>query len=178
MTANKSSLHSRTGRLLHWATSALLIYGFVRNGEVTSALADPEKMRIEVIFASVLSVLFIVRYLWMQTANDGPTRLPREAPNWERVASKIVHVGLYVGVALVILTGYAIAYFAEQDGAPLRAVIVAHNAAAHTTLLLMIIHVAGALWHWLVRRDGVWQSMLWKRKQSAIQSATAQNSSR
>ena len=27
-------------------------------------------------------------------------------------------------------------------------------------MLVIVIHIVGALWHWVVRKDGVWEAMI------------------
>ncbi|MGI9355142.1 MAG: cytochrome b [Rhizobiaceae bacterium] len=151
--------HTRIGRWLHWGTTALLFYGFVRNGEITDPLNNPEAMQTEVLFAIGLGALFVWRFVFMRLANGGSTRLPATAPRWERFASHTVHLGTYLGVAAIILTGLAIALTSSTGGFPLSVAFAAHDGSVFVTALLIVIHIAGALWHWLIRRDGVWQAM-------------------
>jgi len=42
----------------------------------------------------------------------------------------------------------------------LRGMLSVHVKASSLLMLLIVVHIAGALWHWLVRKDGVWQSMV------------------
>lgn len=63
------------------------------------------------------------------------------------------------------MTGLFIALFATINSVvPLRVSIFAHNAFAHALMPVIVIHIAGALWHWLVRRDGIWRAMMSLRK--------------
>jgi len=54
-----------------------------------------------------------------------------------------------------------------RSGAPLPATFdeyptfVAHGWIASVLAILIGLHVLGALWHWLVRRDGVMRRMGW-----------------
>ncbi len=152
--------HTRMARMLHWGTTLLLLYGFIRNGEFTDPLNNPDAMQLEVLFAIGLGALFAVRFVFMNRSNGGTSRLPASAPRWERVSSHVVHLGTYLGVAAIILTGLAIALTSSIGGLPLQTALAAHDGAVHVTALLIVIHIAGALWHWLIRRDGVWQAMV------------------
>jgi len=75
--------HTRTGRWLHWGTTALLFYGFIRNGEFTDPLNDPAAMQVEVLFALLLGALFVWRFVFMhrQTEGAAASLLPHRAGN-------------------------------------------------------------------------------------------------
>ncbi len=156
---NKANAHGLSARMLHWSTAGILLYGYIRNAEVTNALNDPEAMTREVWFAIALGVLFAARFVWMEFFNGGASRLPAHAPRWEHVLSRFAHYGIYVGVAAIILTGLGIAYFASGAPTSLAIMLGLHEFATAVTALLIFTHIAGALWHKFVRRDGVWESM-------------------
>ena len=164
--------HHRLTRLLHWTTSGLLIYGIARNGEVTGALFDEKAMSREVIYFLLLGVLFIAQFIWIEFLGGG-SRLPKDAPLWEHRASRIAHIGVYMLVAYMIFTGLAIAYatpgtvvFLDGQGRAttndpfLSSLLFAHFVGSRLLFLLLTIHVAAALWHWIVRKDGIWESMI------------------
>ncbi len=157
--ANTANIHGRTARMLHWSTAGILLYGYIRNAEVTNALNDPEAMTREVWFAIALGVLFAARFVWMEFFNGGASRLPEHAPRWEHVLSRFAHYAIYVGVAAIILTGLGIAFFATGASLMLTIMTGLHEFATGATALLIFAHIAGALWHKIIRRDGVWESM-------------------
>ncbi len=100
---------------------------------------------------------------------------PEEAPGWEGIAARAVHLLLYALMALVPLTGLAIALSARTPfnvaglfelpnllaGFGLRkALEEVHEVLANLTFGAVVLHVAATLWHAVIRRDGVLRRML------------------
>ena len=70
--------------------------------------------------------------------------------------------GLYASVFAIVLSGLgiALAYSTPAfSGLFLTAVIGLHEISLTATTLLLVAHIGGALWHKIVRRDGVMESM-------------------
>ena len=158
--------HGRVAKFLHWSTAGLLAYGYLTGVENIAQLADPTLFATEIAFALVLGLAFLCRYLWMRLVN-GPTRLAVEAPKWERLLSKAAHNGIYIGVAAIVLSGLAIAYGYATPALGtwfVFAMTELHEFSLAATAVLLLSHVAGAVWHKLVRRDGIWESMLPARR--------------
>ena len=156
--------HGFVTRGIHWVSILLLGYGYLKGVDSVRQLADPALLRSEVIFASILGFVFLVRLFWTQKVG-GATRLPQEAPWWEHLASRTVHYGLYASVFAIVGTGFGIAYgVTSQSLGNLYMDIVteAHEAALVVLPLLILIHIVGALWHKVIRRDGVLESMTGK----------------
>lgn len=153
--------HGFVTRGIHWLSILLIGYGYLKGLDNVNQLADPALLRFEVIFASALGALFAVRMLWTQKIG-GATRLPAHAPKWEHMASRTVHYGLYASVFTIVGTGLAIAYAytsAFLGDLFIGAMIGLHEAALAVLPLLILSHIAGALWHKVIRRDGVLESM-------------------
>ncbi len=111
-----------------------------------------------------MGLLFAFRLFWTRKIG-GATRLPQEAPSWEHVASRAVHCGLYGAVFTIVGTGLAIAYAYASPvlgDAFINMTIDIHEAALTVLPVLILTHVAGALWHKVTRRDGVLESMTGK----------------
>ncbi len=156
--------HGFVTRGIHWLSLLMIAYGYYKGLDNVNQLADPALLRFEVIFAAGLGLLFALRLIWTQKI-VGATRLPQEAPQWERFGSRMVHYGLYASVFTIVGTGLAIAYAYTSTvlgGVFIRAMIAVHEAALAVLPLLILVHVAGALWHKVVRRDGVLESMTGK----------------
>ena len=156
--------HGFVTRGIHWVAAGLLGYGYLKGLDDMSQLADPAKLQFEVIYALVLGALFLIRLLWTRLVG-GTTRLPGDAPRWEHFASRLVHIGLYASVFLIVLTGLGIAVgYATPvlGGIFLTAMIGLHEVALMAMPMLLVAHIAGALWHKFVRRDGVLESMTGK----------------
>ncbi|MDJ0823131.1 MAG: cytochrome b/b6 domain-containing protein [Paracoccaceae bacterium] len=153
--------HGFVTKSIHWISAGLLGYGYLKGLDSVSQLADPALLQFEITFALALGALFLLRLLWTKRV-AGTTRLPAEAPRWEHMASRAVHAGLYVGVFGIVLSGLGIAlgYVTPMlGGLFLTAMIGLHEVALAVLPLLLVAHIAGALWHKLARRDAVLESM-------------------
>src|SRR5690606_37559782 len=122
---------------------------------------------------TLIGVLVIVRIAWALRNKDN--RPPAPQPPTLGLLARAGHVALYVALALMPLTGISImignGYGLEAFGiqlVPAGAEIpwlaafggVIHSPLAWLLVLLVIGHAGAALWHGLVRRDGVLQRML------------------
>lgn len=153
--------HGFVTRGIHWVSAGLLGYGYLKGLDDVSQLAEPGLLQFEVTFAVLLGALFLARLVWTKRF-AGATRLLKDAPRWEHAASRAVHMGLYAGVFAIVLSGLGIAlgYTAPAlGGLFLTAMIGLHELALAALPMLLLVHVMGALWHKLVRRDGVLESM-------------------
>lgn len=156
--------HGFVTKTIHWLSAGLIAYGYYKGLNNVSQLADPALLRFEVSFALLLGALFLVRLFWTK-GNAGTTRLPRDAPRWEQGASKAVHIGLYLLVFGIVLSGLAIALgysVPALSGLFLTIMIGLHEVVLTLLPIFLLIHIAGALWHKTVRRDGVLESMTGK----------------
>ena len=156
--------HGFVTRGIHWLSILMIGYGYLKGLDSVNQLADPAVFRLEVIFAAALGILFAFRLFWTQKV-AGATRLPQEAPWWEHLGSRVVHYGLYGGVLAIVGTGFAIAisYARPVLGRGFtNAMVELHEVALAILPLLILIHIAGALWHKVIRRGGVLESMTGK----------------
>lgn len=156
--------HGFVTRGIHWLSLLMIGYGYLKGLDSVNQLADPALLRFEVIFASALGLLFAFRLFWTQKIG-GASRLPQDAPKWEHLASRSVHYGLYGSVFAIVGTGFAIAYgYASPllGGQFTSAIIEVHEVALGVLPILILVHIAGALWHKIIRQDGVLESMTGK----------------
>ncbi|MBT8459332.1 MAG: hypothetical protein HKP37_03080 [Boseongicola sp.] len=156
--------HGFVTRGIHWISILLIGYGYLKGLDNVDQLADPALWQFEVVFASGMGLFFLFRLFWTQMV-AGATRLPQAAPKWEHAASRTVHYGLYGSVFTIVGSGLAIA-FAYRSAVLgdwfINATIAIHEAALAVLPVLIATHVAGALWHKVIRRDGVLESMTGK----------------
>ncbi len=153
--------HGFVTRGIHWVSAALIGFGYLKGLDSVSQLADPAVLRFEVLYALGIGALFAVRFAWTKYV-AGPTRLPSDAPGWERQASRAVHIGLYVSVFGIVLSGLGIALaysVPAMGGLMMGAMVGLHEVFLTLMPILLAAHVAGALWHRAVRNDGVLESM-------------------
>lgn len=155
--------------VLHWL-SALLILGALLGGTFNMANvpnSDPAKLatlRMHMIVGIAILLLIGLR-LVVRARKAMPQRLDSGGPVLNRIASG-THHALYLlviamalsGLALAAASGLGAALFA---GAPLPESFhgfgarAAHGLLAKLLMLLIGLHVVAALWHAVVKRDGI-----------------------
>jgi cytochrome b561 len=169
----KAMAHGYTSRAFHWLGGALLAYAFIENGERTRVLTNPNAMRRDVILAIIISAVFLARAVWVYFFRGG-SRLPVDAPRWERLATKLSFLSIYGLLTTSVTTGFLIAYLRpgveiEQirrrtriHDAAFRSLVDFHAGISNFLLFLIYAHIAYGIWHWIVREDGLWESMTGK----------------
>lgn len=127
-----------------------------------------------------LGALILVRLLWRLVHRAPP--LPITLPGWQRVAAKSSHVLLYICMVTMPLTGYLgssftkypILYFGMRlphwgwDAPALKELCSqVHLATVVIFIALIALHIAAALKHLLIDRDGIFERMWsWRRASS------------
>lgn len=122
--------------------------------------------------ASILFVI-VLRFLWRLAS---PVTVSSELSGWEKSVSRATHLILYALVLAMTILGWAAAnyrgwtvnLFGLIPLPPLAAKGTAwaheagdiHNILVYVLLAFIVLHVAGALYHYVIRRDRVMQRML------------------
>jgi len=122
---------------------------------------------------AVILFVIVLRLLWRMAF---PVPLPAAMPRWERLFSSVTHWALYALVLAMTLLGWAAASSRGWDVKlfgilPLPALAAKgahwgheagdiHNVLVYVLLGFIALHVAGALYHYVVKRDLVLQRML------------------
>lgn len=162
--------HGLATRVFHWVGGALLAYAFIENGERTRVLFNPAAMHRDVILGAVIGLVFLMRPVWVYLFRGG-SRLPTDAPRWEKALTWIPQLSIYASLAAVLASGFLIAYLApgahifrarrrlRTDNPLLAGTIRFHVGVSDFLLLLVYAHIAISLWHWFFREDGLWESM-------------------
>ena len=177
--------YDRVAIALHW-TIALAILGLLVLGTVMVRIAPGSSLKFELyqLHKSVgftVLVLSIVRLLWRLTHPAPP--LPATLKPWEAVLARVTHIGFYVLMLAVPLSGWmmvsasvwnfptvifgtftlphlpVLSTLAEKK--PVEdALKEVHEWLAIGMFALFLLHVAGALKHQLILRDGTLARML------------------
>ncbi len=175
--ADKHDGYATTGRILHW-TVALLVLLMIPAGltMVQEGLSRPLQDTLFIFHKNtgVLVLLIVAVRVVYRLLRPAPP-LPSSVPGWQKFAARLNHVALYVMLLVMPLSGYTRVRAGgfpiealDAMGAPLivpRSDALADTAKAiHFGGALVIIaavslHVAAALYHGLVRRDGVFSRM-------------------
>lgn len=172
-------------RSFHWIT-ALLILGNGLFGLLLDLASNPmQKINWLALHKSIgltVLALFLLRLLWRAV-----DRRPEEdaAPRWQQLAAHGVHLVLYLLIALIPLSGW---WLNSVAGKPLQffkmfnlpAIAAANDDLKHQVhaiheylfwflVLVLVLHVGGALKHHLVDRDNTLRRMLpfWRARGDA-----------
>ena len=169
--------YPRTAVLLHWIVAlfiiALIVTGWYMVGIPKNT---PERAFFFNLHKSlgIVTASFIVALIVWRIRHDAPP-LPSAMRGWEKRAAIVNHRLFYFLMVLMTLTGYLISSFSKYgpklfgiplphwgwEDAALRSNFAAvHRVTALVFALLIAIHIAAALKHLIVDKDGVFQRML------------------
>jgi cytochrome b561 len=127
-----------------------------------------------------LFVILIQRLLWRWL--DPLPELPADLQRWEQIAARLAHVGLYVLMFVVSLTGWMVATTFRGpmtkdllgiDVPPLVTAVdrsvrqwieESHMVLAYVLAAVALIHIVAALRHHIVKRNDVLRRMLWSAR--------------
>jgi len=90
------------------------------------------------------------------------TSLPDNTPKIQKIAARVVHLGMYTGLAGVALTGLLIGFLfwlGFKEGLLIEIVTEIHSFVVNLLYWLIGIHILAATFHRL-KKDGVWSSMV------------------
>jgi cytochrome b561 len=179
--AGADATYSTTARRFHWWTVLLIAAQvplglfMVRYGAATD-FAEPTGKLYDVHKLIGMTILLLaLSRLGYRLAHGAPPDEPTLEP-WEKVASHLTHWAIYALLVVVPLLGWlAVSYYgpfepfgiklpalASQDDAKATRVFMFHMWAAYALILLVGMHVGGALMHYVIKKDGVLARM-WVR---------------
>jgi cytochrome b561 len=162
-------------RVLHWAMAAMILAMLFMGVGMAATVSDRYALLISIHkpLGIAILVLAVIRFL-NRLFNPAPP-LPAGLPVWQQLAAKGSHHLLYALMVLMPLIGWAM-----LSAAPYPVVIFgslqlppilpqsawahaflrhAHTALAYLFFATFLVHSGAALFHGLIRRDGVLQSM-------------------
>ncbi|TWT19167.1 cytochrome b [Luteimonas marina] len=175
MNAMRTS-YSLTQRVLHWVMAALILAMlFIGVGMVATVSGKHQwLLAIHKPLGIAILLLAIVR-LFVRLRNPSPP-LPSDLPGLQRIAAHLSHWLLYALMIAMPLLGWAML---SAGGSPvmlasdlrLPAILpenalafawlrTAHGVLAYLLFFVFLAHLGAALYHALIRRDGVLRSML------------------
>ncbi len=162
-------------RLLHWLMAiAIIAMLFIGVGMVStiaptyvSLVATHKTLGIAILILAVLRIIVRLR--------SGTPPLPRDLPEPMRLAAKLSHYALYAlmiampllgwsmvsagGYPVKLLWGIQLPSIAPHSDALFTLLHTAHVMLAFAFFALILLHIAAGLFHALVRKDGVFESM-------------------
>ena len=168
--------YTRTAIALHWVLGFALLGLLAFGVYMTSLPFSPARLKLfnwHKWAGIVVLALSLVRLAWRLTHRP-PADLPM--PAWQRRAAHTAHGLLYLLFLAVPLAGWAYSSaagfpvvlfglwplpdFVPADRALAEAIKPLHAALAWTLLAVIVLHVAGAIKHQVIDRDGLLRRML------------------
>ncbi len=171
------SLKSRTDRYgavavsIHWLSAILILVllgsGF-RAANTADAVAKAELLRVHVPVAIAVLALTVLRIVWWFAFDRKPAGVSG-LPQWQDLGARAVHLLFYVvilgmiasGIAMVVLSDAGPAIFGQGAALPdfwKYPPRLPHGIGAKLLIALLGGHVAAALYHHFIVRDG----LLWR----------------
>jgi cytochrome b561 len=166
---------SPLARLLHWTMAPLIVAMlFIGVGMVASvSRAHNTLVAIHKPLGIALLLLVVLRVAVRFTRGAPP--LPADMATPQRIAAKASHLVLYalmvamplIGWGMLSAAGYPVTLYgplhlppiAPHDVALFALLRALHTWLAFTLFATVLLHLAAALFHGLIRRDGVFSSM-------------------
>ena len=182
----QSELYTRTAKILHWLIGIALLAQITLGLWMITIPKTPIGVRagwfnVHKSIGLTIGALMLLRLGWR--LRHGAPPLPASLPGWQRTAARASHFLLYACLILQPLWGYLgssftkypIKYFGLTlphwgwDSPSLKDLFsVLHLATACLLMAVLVVHIAAALKHLLVDRDGVFQRMWpWGRTASS-----------
>ena len=163
-------------KILHWLIVALLAVQYPIGWlmpDLHRGMTPGAWMTFHVSIGMTILTLTALRLVWRLTHPVAPES---SLPAWQRLSSEAVHWLLYALVLATTISGWLFASFrgwpvsffylaplpmlASDNAAAGRAIDGLHQATEWALLVTIVVHVAAALAHVFVYRDGVMQRML------------------
>ena len=155
--------------------AALFAYGVVKQVDNVRQLEDSALLRFEIGFAKLFLVILAIRYVYVTRTQR--SALSPEAGRFQRIAARLMHLGMYAGLASIAATGLLIAllfWLGFRDGLLIQVVTELHGVAVNLSYWLIGMHVLAAVCHRLLC-DGVWSAMtsVWKETPNSVRDKDA-----
>lgn len=179
--ASTTTRYSNTAIALHWLLGLTLVALFLLGLYMTGLPFSPQRLKLynwHKWAGVVVLTLSFIRLLWRLTHRPPalPAAMAAAMPPWQHRAHHGTHVALYVLFFAVPLLGWA---YSSAAGFPIvvfgvlplpdfmpvnkalaDAIKPWHGYAAYAMAALVVLHVAAALKHQLIDRDGLMSRML------------------
>lgn len=175
--ADTRNSYGSTTKAIHWTVLLLLIVQFALGYTLTSLPEkDPIVKTLTWWHESTGFLIFILAIIFVLWRMRSVTPSLAEIPVWQRLVARSVHGGLYVclflqpllGMSEVMLSGQPVAFYGAFRVPQIlptskhasEAIGGVHNIVAVVILVLVGLHVLGALHHEFVARDNILRRML------------------
>ncbi|AGK47286.1 prokaryotic cytochrome b561 family protein [Burkholderia thailandensis MSMB121] len=163
-------------RLLHWVMAAMIVSMFFIGAGMVASVSGRHAVLIAIHKPLGVAVLVLACVRVVVRLSSRPPALPADLPGWQKLAAHGSHLALYalmiamplVGWAMLSAGGYPVTL---GGGVQLPPVVPAdpvwfawlrhaHRWLAYLFFATFLAHFAAALYHGVIRRDGVLRAMV------------------
>ena len=168
--------YDRFALALHWLSAVLLVFMTGLGWYMMEIEHTPPAKQYFILHKSlglIVLALVLVR-IWWRRGHPVP-QLPSQMPAWQLRAAQMVQVGLYlcmlalplagIGGAIhsksgLVFFGYTLPRLAAPNHDMAETYYDIHGALVWLLVVLVCVHVAGALKHRFIDKDGVFERMV------------------
>jgi cytochrome b561 len=180
MTGHSASEWGWPAKIFHWLGAVIIAVLLVHGWWMTHITPRPDRLANYAWHAALgydLLALTLLRLLW-RWLNAVP-ELPSDLKPWERLSARAGHIALYVLMLIVSVTGWMVAttfrtpMVSDLFGISVPAIVTAvdrstrewvegsHKVLAYLLTAIIVVHIAGALRHHLIKRNDILRRMTW-----------------
>lgn len=175
-----NTVYSKTSQLLHWSMALIIISMLFLGLSMVQSLAtwQIEAVQLHKSFG-VLALFLVILRLINKVISKSPA-LPSEVSKWQTFAAHATHTGLYISMLLMPISGWLIQ---NADGRVVKLFGLItlpqlvnadiylyglfremHGLIALLFIIMIFMHVGAALYHGLIKQDGVLSSMVSRKR--------------
>ena len=161
-------------KIIHWLMAFLIMVDLIVAQKFGGAMELADRAQSRSDHASVGLVvlgLFLLR-LYLRRRHGAPA-LPEGMSHWQAMLAKLTHIGFYLLIGLLLLSGLATGLEADSPIRPFGVFTFGngmndgffalnrqiHHAATLMLGALIALHILAGLWHLFILRDGVMRRM-------------------
>ncbi len=163
-------------KVIHWVMAMILMMDLFVAQKFGNPMELADRLESRVDHGSlgiIVTLLFLAR-IYLRVKN-GAADLPSDMPDWQKLLAKWAHVLLYFLIGFLVLSGIATAMNAtspialfgqfditlgQSDDDTFAFIRQFHEIATEAIILLIGIHLAAAIYHGVVKKDGTLGRML------------------
>ena len=158
---------------LHWLMAVLILVLLGSGFRAANTIAAEAKATILMVHAPVgisVLILLVLRIVWWLFFDKKPNEVGGQ-PRWQEVSAKAVHYAFYA--VLILMTATGVGMFILSGAGPILfgggtealpdlndfAPRVPHGIGARLLVALLVLHAGAALYHQIIRKDGLLSRM-------------------
>ena len=166
--------YNRYSKLFHWTIALAVLVEYISAWIMPEHVRNPETLvNFHMSFGVLILTLMLIRFIWRLFSTIPPPHT--EMPDWQARASLWMHYALYILLILMPLLGWLWAsargwqvtlfglvnlpQLITAQPSIARLLGEGHSIIGSLILILVGLHIAAALYHWLIVKDDVMQRM-------------------